>query len=66
MTACKACGQHPCDGTHMHCDLDVYAAHRGLTIAQLTHQSRFLARREQSEAHRAFLKWLGPEPPGAA
>jgi hypothetical protein len=32
---CDGCGQHPCDGTHMKCDVETYAAHRGKTVAEV-------------------------------
>lgn len=32
---CPACGNKPCTGTHVRCDLKRYAAHRGKTVHEI-------------------------------
>jgi hypothetical protein len=51
---CPACNRHPCEGSHRNCNLEVYAAHRGLTVEQVGHQELF--RRARVRAY--LLKWV--------
>ena len=55
---CLGCGNVPCDGTHIRCDLLIYAEHRGLTVQQVVQQQRFEERRTSVFAERAIRAWL--------
>ena len=57
---CLGCGNVPCDGTHMRCDVEIYAQHRGLTVQQVMQQARFKAREEQAWYQRGFRLWAEP------